>query len=215
MQNLLKICLLTSIILFINYDSTFAQDEQKAFKEGDKVISVGINRGGVLSGNTNYAPTISFDYGLKGTRGIVSMGGFFSYSNTSYVNNRTGSQGYEQDSTYVLLKGIGCNNANTFTAGIRLGLHYSTRKLDLYGGASLSFQKRSWESGVTQSDYFKGTSPNAKLLKTEFDTSKTYFDDGQFIFSPYVGARYFFTNKVGIYLEAHPTTLSTGLSFKL
>jgi hypothetical protein len=219
MQNLTKlfyshlVCF-TMFIISANYGSTFAQGERKAFEEGDKIISIGINRGGALAGNTNYAPTISFDYGLKGTRGIVSIGGFFSYSNTPYLNNRQGIQGSEQDSTYIFLKGIGNLNTETYTAGLRLGLHYSTRKWDLYGGALIGFQKRRWESGRTQLDYYKGTYPNLKFVKTEYEDSKSYGNSGEVIFSPYLGVRYYFTNKVGIYLEAHPTTLSTGLSFK-
>ncbi len=213
MKNLFKTCLFLISISCLNYVSIFAQDEHKAFKEGDKIISIGINRGGTLSGNTNFAPTISYDYGLKGTRGIVSIGGFFSYSKTPYASNRSGSQANDLDSTYSLHEGIGGSNRQTFTAGLRLGLHYSFRKLDLYAGALIGFQKRCVESDITKTDFYKGIYPNAKLLRTEYNTPQTYCD-GQFVFSPYVGARYYITKKVGIYLEAAPTTLSTGLSYK-
>lgn len=214
MQNLRRLTTLTITFLCANYFSTLAQDEQKAFKEGDKIISIGINRGGTLSGNTNFAPTINYDYGLKGTRGIVSVGGFFSYSKTPFASNRNGSSGDERDSTIILYKGIGGYDRQTFTVGLRLGLHYSTRKFDLYGGTLIGFQKVCTESDMTKIDYYKGTFPNTKLIKTEYDTPQTYCH-GQFIFNPYVGARYYVTKKVGIYLEAAPNTVSTGLSFKL
>jgi hypothetical protein len=45
MQNLRRLSILTITFLCANYFSTLAQDEQKAFNEGDKVISIGLGAG--------------------------------------------------------------------------------------------------------------------------------------------------------------------------
>jgi hypothetical protein len=217
MKKLFRFSILTVTVICVNYFSTMAQGEQKAFKEGDRILSVGINRGGILAGYTNFAPSITYDYGLKGTRGIVSVGGFFSYSQGSFASNRSGltaSYGIGQDSLYSTYKGVGGYNRHTYTAGIRLGFHYSTRKLDLYGGVSVGIQKTCTESDITQSEYFKGTFPNGKFIKTESITESTQCSN-EVIFSPYIGARYYLTKKIGVYIEAAPSTVSTGLSFKL
>ena len=45
MQNLRKLSVLIIMVLCANYGSTLAQGEQKAFKEGDKILSIGIGAG--------------------------------------------------------------------------------------------------------------------------------------------------------------------------
>ena len=52
------------IFLCANYGSTFAQDGQKAFNEGDKVISIGLSNGmiGALAGG--YSNSLGSDIGF-------------------------------------------------------------------------------------------------------------------------------------------------------
>jgi hypothetical protein len=232
MQNLRKLSILTITFLCANYFSTMAQDEQKAFKEGDKVISIGIAGGFGSSGYSKLTPSISFDYGLKGTRGIVSIGGFLSYSNstTSQYSNLF-SSGYRggHGGGYGGIYGTNPSDTNTYyntftnlkkqaiTAGLRLGLHYSTRKWDLYAGAMIGYQFTLSENNQLSTISYKNN-PNSQLptintYLTTYPRSPSYHPDN-IIFSPYVGARYYVTKKVALNLEVGQHTGSVGLSFK-
>ena len=221
MKKLSKLSILTITILSANYGSIFAQDEQKAFKEGDKILSIGIGGGFGSSRYSKLTPSISFDYGLKGTRGIVSVGGFMSYSQSnsgsdfgSYYN-----YGFEgQDSLYSVSTGFKYKN-HSLTAGLRVGLHYATRKWDLYAGAMIGYQRIIRESTGGTNEFYKGKylggfpPTNGTLLRTE-QVAASSFSNGNVILSPYVGARYYVTKKVAINLEAGQYTGSVGLSFK-
>ncbi len=221
MQNLRKLSVLTITFLCANYFSTLAQDEQKAFKEGDKVLSVGISGGGGSLGYSKLTPSISFDYGLKGTRGIVSLGGFLSYSSSNFpgfTNNLSSSYyypnfGLPRDSIYTINRGGGTLN-HTFTAGIRLGLHYSTRKWDLYAGALLGYQNSSTKTNDYSMEYYKGFPTSTSLpVRTEEGKGQN-FSSTQFILSPYVGARYYVTKKISLNLEIGQHTGNAGIGFK-
>ena len=229
MQNLCKLSILTIIVLSANYGSTYAQDEQKAFKEGDKVFSIGISGGFGSSGYSNSTPSISFDYGLKGTRGIVSLGGFASYSNTNFGNFRGGisslypynNQPISRDSMNYSITNHSKYNQHTVIAGLRLGLHYSTRKWDLYAGALIGYQLSFTDSRTQTTDYYKGilsqiggfTQVDGKFLKSETNTSPAY-NYGKMILSPYIGAKYYLTKKVSLNLEIGQHTGNIGIGFK-
>jgi hypothetical protein len=227
MQNLRKLSILTITVLCANYGSTFAQDEQKAFKEGDKILSIGVGPaynspysfGYYGNGGTkSLASSISFDYGLKGTHGIVSIGGFMSYSQNNLGNTGINFGGVNQDSIYIKLKGFEYKS-HSITAGLRFALHYSTRKWDLYAGTMIGVRSLIVESRTGTVEYYKGllpggySLPNAPLIKSESETVSGY-KDNQMIFSPYVGARYYVTKKVGLNLELGQSTGNVGLSFK-
>jgi hypothetical protein len=226
MKKLFRLSVLTIASLCANYFSTLAQDEQKAFNEGDKIISVGISGGGSSSGYSKLTPSISFDYGLKGTRGIVSIGGFLSYSNTNYNNwNSNFYQYYTQpitkDSMSYSISNYSRYNQHTITAGLRLGLHYATRKWDLYAGTLIGYRQSFTDSRTQTTEYYKGAisqnggfmPPNGKLISSEASTipGSNY---GQIVFSPYVGARYYVTKKVSLNLEIGQHTGNIGVGFK-
>ena len=221
MKKLFKFSILAIIIVCANYGSTIAQDEQKAFKESDKILSVGISGGGSSLGYSKLTPSISFDYGLRGTRGIMSVGGFVGYSQSnsgddfsSYYNYGFGSQ----DSLYTVSKGFKYRS-HTLTAGLRVGLHYATRKWDLYAGAMIGYQRIIIESSNGTTEYYKGkytggfSTANGTLLKTEQVEIRS-FSNGKMILSPYIGARYYVTKKVALNLELGQQTGNAGLSFK-
>lgn len=233
MQNLRNLSILIITVICANYGSTFAQDEQKAFKEGDKILSIGIGPGnesiyptytgfgygGSFSSvaNRRLTPSISFDYGLKGTRGIVSIGGFMSYfyynlggMGINFLNNNP-------DSLYTNLKGFE-HKSHSITAGLRFALHYSTRKWDLYAGTMVGIHSFIIESRSGSVDYYKGPfsylQTNSTPIKSEPLTLQGS-NRNQFIFSPYIGARYYVTKKVALNIEAGQYTGNIGLSFKL
>jgi len=230
MQNLrnfrmIRLAYLTMAIICTNYVSMLAQDEQKAFKEGDKILSVGVSGGMGGYGYSQVTPSISFDYGLPGTRGIVSLGGFFSYSQ---VRNPYGNNNYlsynSTDSLYTIYKSFGDQKKHIFTAGLRLGLHYATRKWDLYAGTMIGYQKTFVDEFSSTVEQYKG-SPSAvpapygllpadtKLINKGTVTQQGY-NSGQMIFSPYVGAKYYVTKKVSLNLEIGQYTGNVGLGFK-
>jgi hypothetical protein len=235
MQKLHKLSILTIAVLCANYGSALAQDEQKAFKEGDKIISIGVGPGnetlypsygggfgydfGSYSiSNQRVTPSISFDYGLKGTRGIVSIGGFVSYS---YYNTRGMGISLLNNSTDSLYRSLKCleYKSHSITAGLRFALHYSTRKWDLYAGTLVGIHSYIVETRNGTVDYYKGNFmggfplPNATPVKSEEFNIHGY-SQNKFILSPYIGARYYVTKKVALNLEVGQYTGNVGLSFK-
>jgi hypothetical protein len=241
MQNLrkllfIRLAYLTMAIICANYGSILAQEEQKAFKEGDKILSIGVGLGGesplsnsfqrmgfysglygVSEGKyPSFTPSISFDYGLKGTRDIVSIGGFASYSQRTSPSSiyASGNHNYVlgQDSiySYLNLKGL---RSHTFTVGIRLALHYSTKKWDLYGGTMLGYQKTFTESEAGSEVFYKKNNGSGIPVGTTTFTYPNYGQE-QFIFSPYIGARYYVTKKVAFNIEAEQSKGRIGLSYK-
>jgi hypothetical protein len=238
MKNLLKTCFLSFAFLGINYASTFAQDEQKAFKEGDKVFTFGLGFGSEtpLSSITRHSPmnfskgnetigftpSIAFDYGLKGTRGLVSIGGFLSYSQRvapidggygfNIYNASPYNVGQNDDYTITKLEGL---KSHTLTAGLRFGLHYSTRKLDFYAGTMIGFQKVITESKAGELTYYQGNPNNGSSLPAGVK-KLTYLDYSleEFIIKPYVGVRYYVSPKIGLNIEAEQLKGRVGLSFK-
>lgn len=219
MKKLFRLSILTITVLCANYFSTLAQDEQKAFNEGDKILSVGVSAGGSSSGYSRLTPSISFDYGLKGTRGIVSVGGFLSYSNSNtytYYNGFSSSYGINKPDTITrITNSFNSPKQHSITAGLRLGLHYSTRKWDLYAGAMIGYNRNIRDAYEYQTDVYKGipSNINNRPFKTE-TTSVNASGYSQLIFSPYVGARYFVTKKVAINLELGQHTGNIGVGFK-
>ncbi|MCU0470696.1 MAG: hypothetical protein MUF58_19080, partial [Arcicella sp.] len=72
---LTRLAYLTMVIIGMNQGMAFAQEEKKAFDEGDKIISIGVSNGinNILSTSINqgyyrpaFTPSVTFDYGLKG-----------------------------------------------------------------------------------------------------------------------------------------------------
>jgi hypothetical protein len=219
MQNLLKLSILTIMFLCANYFSTMAQDEQKAFKEGDKVLSIGYSGAWSSSGYGRATPSLSFDYGVKGTRGIVSIGGFLSYSNSTHqYSNSFGNGGFYNPSDTTTYYGSYTNlKKQSITAGLRVGLHYSTRKWDLYAGAMIGYQFTLSENHQLFTTSYKNDpnsqSPTTSTTSTNYSRTPTYQPDN-IILSPYVGAKYYVTKKVSLNLEVGQHTGNIGIGFK-
>jgi hypothetical protein len=224
MQNLTKLsparlACLTMIFFCANYGSMYAQGERKAFEEGDKILTFGLSGagGGVRGFNSALRPTITFDYGLKGTNGIVSIGGFASYfaSNSIYNPYGTYGSGIPGDSIYGLPKGDG-NRAvyQRLSFGMRFALHYSTRKWDLYGGVMVGYEHTATKSNDYSIALYK-ILPNSTSIPFGTEEVKgVKYNSGQFLFSPYVGARYYLTKKVSLNVEVGQHTGHVGIGFK-
>jgi hypothetical protein len=230
---------LSIVLCCANYGYLLAQDEQKAFKEGDKIFTFGVGFGSesplssiyrhspisFSKGNERigFTPSIAFDYGLKSTRGLViSIGGFLSYSQRiAPIDGGYGLKAYDtypyvsRDTTLFTILNLKGLKSHTLTAGVRLGLHYSTRKWDFYAGAMLGLQKVITESNAGEQTYFKGN-PNTGNAVPVGTTKLIYLDYNveEFIVRPYFGLRYFVSPKVAINLEAEQNKGRVGLSFK-
>jgi hypothetical protein len=232
-----RLACLTMIFFCANYGSMYAQGERKAFEEGDKILSIGLGVGNgygpTYFGYGNYfpgaksslAPSISFDYGLKGTRGIVSVGGFLSYSQVNFSDSEYYTfpfinQPNTKDSVNYAIINSQKFKQHTITAGLRFGLHYSTRRWDLYAGVLVGYRLSFNDSRTLTTDNYKGIlsqsgfSPrDGKFLNTETVNYSTN-NSGQIILSPYAGARYYVTPKVSLNLEVGQHTGNIGIGFK-
>ena len=212
----------TMIFLCTNYGSMYAQDERKAFQEGDRVLTIGLSRAGsgVYGFNSALRPTITFDYGLKGTNGIFSIGGFASYYTSTSTNRSNGNtkgyyggSGIPKDSIYGFSSGDGAVYQR-IALGIRFGLHYSTRKWDLYGGLVIGYEHTITKSNDYLIEYYK-ISPTSVLVPVGTEEVKGIeYNSNQFIFSPYVGARYYVTKKISLNIEVGQHTGHGGIGFK-
>jgi hypothetical protein len=219
MQNLRKLFILTITLFCANYGSIFAQGKRKAFEEGDKIVTFGISGGSSSSEYSHLTPSLSFDYGLKGTRGIVSVGGLLSYSNSDFYSYYNGfSSSYlmsNPDTITRVTSSYGFGKQHNLTVGLRLGLHYSTRKWDLYAGALIGYRRIIRNAFDFKTDVYKGipSLTNNKPISSETFTVPTN-SFGQMIFSPYVGARYYLTKKISLNVEVGQRTGHAGIGFK-
>lgn len=224
MKNLHKTCLLLLIIISTNYAFTFAQDDQKAFKEGDKVLSATISGGGSANGYGHITPSLVFDYGLKGTKGIVSIGGILSHTQRTIYGNTYGYVLTPENNIYNYSRDLGDSKVQSVLAGLRIGLHYSTRHFDFYTGAMVGYQKTFVSSRENTLEKYKIT-PESKFFALNYPPANSVLVESQrrtvpaynyneLIFAPYIGARYYFTQKVGLNLELDQYAGKAGLSFK-
>jgi hypothetical protein len=111
-------------------------------------------------------------------------------------------------------------NQHTITAGLRFGLHYSTRKWDLYAGVLVGYGLSLTNSQTQTTDFYKGiysqygfSSTDGKLLNSETFTYPAR-STGQLLLSPYAGARYYVTPKISLNLEVGQHTGNIGIGFK-
>ena len=206
MQNLrnllmIRLAYLTMAIICTNYVSILAQDEQKAFKEGDKILSVGIGGGNMQDIGYGQATGIkgaigiAYEEAIKGTNGILSIGGF--------GNFKTSSQNFLADKAIFPYYDTYTKKVDEISGGIKFGIHYATRKLDLYGGLKIG------GSYAYLHDDSYGIRPNVII---GYENS---LDKLNLLINPYIGARYYFTNKLGLQFEIDNRKHTTiGVVFK-
>jgi hypothetical protein len=224
MKKLFRFSILTITILCANYFSTLAQGEQKAFQEGDKVLSATISGGGSANGYGHITPSLVFDYGIKSTNGIVSIGGILSHTQRTIYGMTYGYILTPENDVYNYSKDLGDSKVQSALAGLRIGLHYSTRWFDFYTGAMVGYQKTFVSSRENILEKYRMT-PESKFFALNYPPSNSVLVESQkktvagynyneLIFAPYIGVRYYFTKKVGLNLELDQYTGKAGLSFK-
>jgi hypothetical protein len=172
MKKLLMLVAVTGLVL-----SVHAQE----FVKGTNIVSAGIGLGSsILSySGASQTPALSLQYERGvwdiGGPGVVSLGGYIGYK--GYSNSgKAGSYSYDQKWHYTVV-------------GIRSAYHYNglnADKLDVYGGAMLSYNHLSY----SYSDNGGGGSV----------TGSGSYGSGVGL-SLYIGGRYFFTDNIAALVE--------------
>lgn len=172
------------------------------FEEGDNVLGVGVGLGGgygigFTGGGVSQSPALNFhlDHGMgelgPGTWGI---GGFLGYKTASYKSRYLNFYDFDHKYTFLVI-------------GARGTWHYNEwhdNKWDTYGGAMLAYKSLSDKDHTNYGPYGDRGGYSS--------SSKSGIDLGLFL-----GARYFFTDKIGAYVEAGYglTLFQIGLAVKL
>jgi hypothetical protein len=132
------------------------------------------------------------------------------------MSNSTNNPKYSyvpQDSIYGFLNGNGAVYQR-LSFGMRFALHYSTRKWDLYGGVLVGYEHTATKSNDHSVALYK-ILPNSTSIPFGTEEVKgVKYNSGQFLFSPYVGARYYVTKKISLNLEVGQHTGHAGIGFK-
>ena len=187
--------LFTLAVVFTCFSVSMAQDD--VFQKGDLVLGVGVGLGNNLGG-TGYKSSIppiviTGEYGLtdalikKTGKGYVGVGGYLAYTANKYSWGDYNGEDAGWKYSYIVVGGRGA-------------FHYQfVDKLDTYAGAIVGYNIASsstygpsgWSSNYTNSV-------------------------GGFTYSTFVGARYYFTEKIAVYAEAGYgfNLLEAGLAFK-
>jgi hypothetical protein len=192
MKKLHKLTVLTIILCCANYGSIFAQGERKAFEEGDKIL--GFTVGGSYGKQIGLNGTLgaSYETAIKGTNGLLSIGGFAELERTQQIFS---SQSQSLPSSF---------DVRNISGGVKLALHYSPNsKWDLYAGTRI---------GATYSSAL-GISGDLISNKIPINGGNT-LDKLNLILDPYIGARYYFTKKVGLQLETTGKQTTFGIVIK-
>lgn len=155
------------------------------FDEGDNVLGVGVGLfGGYNVGwngsGVSQSPALNlhFDHGMGELGpGTWGLGGYVGYKSINYNSNYI-YYNYDYNYTYLVF-------------GVRGTWHYNewhgNSKLDTYGGIMLAYRSVSYKD---KTDYGPYGDPH------------TYSYSGSGIgFSGFLGARYYFTDKIGAYGE--------------
>jgi hypothetical protein len=199
MKKMLLISLL-SLSMFANGQS---------YKKGQVDLSLGVGFGATFISSefstTSTPISASLDFGLSDR---VSIGGYFSLikaewkmTGTDVCNsgNGNGNYSFTYVDTYIWKYSI---------AGLRAAYHFTPQneKLDTYGGIMLG-------NNFASSSFSSVTNPYCDKHDVIF-TGKNY---GGLIAAAFLGARYRFSNNIGVYGELGygVTYLNIGLNFRI
>lgn len=172
------------------------------FDQGDNVLGLGV---GILGGysvgwsgaGTSQSPALNLhlDHGMGELGpGTWGLGGFVGYKTISYKDNSS-YYGYSYNYHYTYL-----------VVGARATWHYNEwhdKKWDTYGGVSLAYRHVSYKDNTNYGIY---GDPN------------NYSYNGSGVgFGLFVGSRYYFTDKFGVYGELgySLSLLQLGVTLKL
>ncbi|MBK9758813.1 MAG: hypothetical protein IPO90_02280 [Flavobacteriales bacterium] len=176
---------ITALLSFLLWSSL---SKAQSFTEGTNVLGVGLGVGGSygvgFSGSgVSQSPAIAlhFDHGMGELGpGVWGLGGFLGYKSYKYeFNNSFFSNSYTTSYkwTYVVVGARGTWHYNDW---------HENEKLDTYGGLMLAYRAASFKD---ETNYPAGT---------QVFSAGTY---SGLSLTVLVGARYYFTDKIGVYGE--------------
>lgn len=184
-----KLCfIIVAFFLVVSYSSA----QEQSFAQDNNVVSLGVGFGGNLYNLSGYSgvsriPLISLGY----ERCII--GNLFNDKSSLGVGAIIDYTSAKYNGSY----GWGWKSSSTII-GAKGALHYAfVDKLDTYAGLILGYNIYSWK---WTGDYTTGGSSGS----------------GGFDWTFYLGARYYFTDAIGVFAEvgAGYTLLKAGLAFK-
>jgi hypothetical protein len=177
------------------------QSTTEGFGKGSNVIGIGLGLGGnytdIYSG---YSSTpnfvLTYDNGTFGNvgPGIISLGGLFSYKGVSYTGYDGAGYPYDDSWHYYII-------------GFRAAYHWdftSNPHFDPYAGLMLAYYDISASTSFND-PYYNGIGNPYNATYASYTA-----------LSLYIGARYFVSNKIGIWLELGfgYSNAALGVSFK-
>ncbi len=178
-------------ILVIAIFSVSMMQAQTPFLKGDKVVNIGLGLGTYnVNGKTTIPPlSVSLDYGVKDQ--------LFDEKSSLSVGGYVGY--YASKTTYIGdINGEYGSKFSSIFLGARAAVHYDfLEDLDTYGGLMLGYDI----ANVSNYGNYGNLSVSA----------------GGFIFSGYLGARYYFTERIAAFLELGYglSAVELGVAFKL
>jgi hypothetical protein len=181
-----------SVALMLSFIFSAVRVHAQAFAAGTNVISAGLGLGSSLANGYTYGSqgiglSASYERGIwEAGPGVISLGAYIGYKTFTY-SGVAGGYSYDYKWNYTIIGGRG---AYHFT-----GLNVDN--LDLYAGLMLSYDNLSFSSSGDIPGYNASYSSGVAL-------------------TPFVGARYYFANNLGVYGELGygVAILSIGLSYK-
>jgi len=178
----------------------------ESFGKGSNILSMGIGLGGEYTyygdGYTSSPNLVlSYDNGTFGNigPGTISLGALLSYKGISYdYTDYHSNYYYNQNWTYYLI-------------GIRSAYHLtipSAPRFDPYIGIMLGYYDISYKEASDDPYYNLPGNPNYNYYVNNYSS--------YLAFSLYIGARYYVTNRIGVWLELGYgySNAALGISFK-
>lgn len=195
-----KLFLLSAILVLLAFFSEAKAQWGSSFREGDVMINTGVGFVPTIGTSSGDAKSLVPPVSLSGGYGVsddISIGGYVGYfaqetelsmPNPDPMSSGTINYGYEY---------------SYFIIGAR-GSYYFVNESDyvIYGGGMLGYNAASSSSYIDNDDFEDMMNESA--------------DVGGFAFSGFLGAKYFFSDNIGIYAEAgYGVSIgSAGLSLK-
>ena len=174
----------------------------QSFKQGDNVLGVGFGIGGTYSigfsgSGVSQTPVIGlhFDHAMGDLGpGVWGLGGYVGYKKISYTESYFNFYKYDYSYTYLIIGARGTWHYNEW---------HGNNKLDTYGGVMLSYNSVTYKDNTNYGVY-----GNLRPYS---------YNGGGMGVSAFVGARYYFTDKIGVFGEAGfgLALLQLGLDVKL
>lgn len=189
----MKRLIITLCVISLSLPETM---KAQMFEKGTHIISPGFGMGGiypVFTSVNSRSPLFGLSYEHSPFEnagpGTIGIGGFIGYK-AFKRNNEIGDNRFYEKLHYVIIGAKGAYHYNPFR---------DVENLDLYAGLMLS---------LNIPDYANNYSENYKYLENKY---RPYLAG-----TIYAGARYFFTENIGVFVEAGFGTsfLNLGVNFK-